>query len=294
MLVLDKPLGLGSTQAVAAIKRIARAGGHGRIKIGHGGTLDPLATGVLPIAIGEGTKVAGRLLDATKQYEFTLRFGQATRTLDAEGEVVATSDARPTTTQIAAVLPRFTGPIDQVPPAFSALKVDGRRAYDLARAGETVALASRPVTIHDLALLSVEDGPVEEARFAATVAKGTYIRTLGADLAEALGTIGHLTALRRTRAGPFSLEDARTLDEVEEGARAVGLGSLLRPVASALADIPAWRVSRDQADRLAHGQVWSEPTRTGLHLALHGDNPVALVEFDGGMVRIVRGFNDTR
>ncbi len=289
--ILDKPLGLGSTQAVAAIKRIARQTGAGKVKVGHGGTLDPLATGVLPIALGEATKLAGRLLDATKTYDFTLGFGEATSTLDAEGAVVATSAERPTRAELEAVLPRFTGPIEQVPPAFSALKVDGRRAYDLARAGEAVALASRSVVVHELVVSQTNARALEDAHLSATVSKGTYIRTLGADIAEALGTVGHLTALRRTKAGPFTLADALTLDEVEERARAGGLGPLLRPVASALADIPAWRVSRDQADRLSKGQVWSDPARTGLHLALDGDTPVALVEFDAGELRIVRGFN---
>ena len=290
-IILDKPLGLGSTQAVAAVKRIARQCGASKIKVGHGGTLDPLATGVLPIALGEATKVAGRLLDATKTYDFTLRFGEATNTLDAAGEIVATSAARPSRAELEAVLPRFTGPIEQVPPAFSALKVDGRRAYDLARAGEAVVLATRSITVHRLAMADGDGGLPEHVRLSATVSKGTYIRTLGADIAAALGTVGHLTALRRTKAGPFTLAEALTLDEVEERARAGGLGPLLRPVASALADIPAWRVSRDQADRLVKGQVWTDAARTGLHLALDGDTPVALVEFDAGRLRIVRGFN---
>ena len=291
-IILDKPLGLGSTQAVAAIKRIARRIGAGKVKVGHGGTLDPLATGVLPIALGEATKVAGRLLDATKTYEFTLCFGEATATLDAEGEVVATSDVRPTLGELQAVLPRYTGSIEQLPPAYSALKVDGRRAYDLARAGEAVVLARRVVTIHQLSLQEqAQDAPLAEAHLSATVSKGTYIRTLGADLAEALGTVGHLTALRRTKAGPFTLADALTLDALEERARAGGLGSCMRPVASALADIPALRVSRDQAAALRQGRRWTDPSRNGLHLALDGDTPVALVEIDGGEVRVVRGFN---
>lgn len=288
--ILDKPLGLGSTQAVAAIKRIARQTGAGKVKVGHGGTLDPLATGVLPIALGEATKVVGRLLDATKAYDFTLRFGEATSTLDTEGEVVATSDVRPTGDELRAVLPNFTGSIEQVPPAYSALKVDGQRAYDLARAGEEVALASRSVVIHELSTKPAE-GLLEQAHLSASVSKGTYIRTLGADIAKALGTVGHLTALRRTKAGPFAIADALSLDEVEYRARADGLGSLLRPVVSALADIPAWRVSRDQADALAQGRVWTEPSRTGLHLALDGDVPVALVEFEGQAFSIARGFN---
>ena len=149
-IILDKPVGLGSTQAVSAVKRAVREAGLPKTKVGHGGTLDPLASGVLPVALGEATKLCGRMLDATKAYDFTIRFGQETSTLDAEGEVVACSDVRPTWEQVEAILPRFTGEIEQVPPAYSALKVDGRRAYDLARAGEEVLLKSRRVTILQL------------------------------------------------------------------------------------------------------------------------------------------------
>ena len=157
-LIIDKPLGVGSTDAVSATKRALRAGGYPKAKVGHGGTLDPLATGVLPIALGEATKLAGRLLDGDKTYEFTVRFGEETATLDAEGAVVATSDIRPTAAEVQAVLPRFTGPIAQKPPVYSALKVDGKRAYDLARAGEEVTLASRDVTIHALSIPSPASG----------------------------------------------------------------------------------------------------------------------------------------
>nr|WP_241769235.1 tRNA pseudouridine(55) synthase TruB [Sphingomonas melonis] len=149
-IIVDKPLGLGSTHVVSAVKRALRQGGYGKFKVGHGGTLDPLATGVLPVAVGEATKLAGRMLDSDKVYDFTIRFGEQTDTLDAEGVGVATSDVRPTLADVEAVLPRFTGPISQVPPAYSALKVDGERAYDLARAGEEVVLASRDVTVHAL------------------------------------------------------------------------------------------------------------------------------------------------
>ena len=159
-IILDKPLGLGSTQAVSAVKRALREGGFGKAKVGHGGTLDPLATGVLPVAIGEATKLAGRMLDSDKIYEFTIGFGTQTDTLDAEGEVVASSDVRPTLAAIEAILPRFTGPIEQVPPAYSALKVDGERAYDLARAGEEVVLATRAVTVFSLAVAPAEAGAV--------------------------------------------------------------------------------------------------------------------------------------
>ena len=149
-LILDKPLGLGSTQAVSAVKRALRQGGYAKVKVGHGGTLDPLATGVLPIAVGEATKLAGQLLDGDKVYEFTIRFGEQTDTLDGEGQVIAVSEVRPTPEQVEAVLADFTGPIAQVPPAYSALKIDGERAYDLARAGEEVVLATRNVTVHAL------------------------------------------------------------------------------------------------------------------------------------------------
>jgi tRNA pseudouridine55 synthase len=152
-IILDKPVGLGSTQAVAAVKRALREGGYPRVKVGHGGTLDPLASGVLPIALGEATKLSGRMLDADKAYEFTIGFGIETSTLDAEGEVVATSDHRPSLAEVEAVLPRFTGPIEQVPPVYSALKVNGQRAYELARAGEAVELSSRVVTVHELQIL---------------------------------------------------------------------------------------------------------------------------------------------
>jgi tRNA pseudouridine55 synthase len=152
-IILDKPLGLGSTQAVGAVKRVCREAGFGKVKVGHGGTLDPLATGVLPIALGEATKLCGRMLDASKVYDFTIRFGVQTDGLDAEGEVVATRDGRPTLAEVEAVLPRFTGPIEQVPPAYSAIKIDGERAYDRARKGEAVEMKARGVTVHSLAIL---------------------------------------------------------------------------------------------------------------------------------------------
>ena len=231
-IILDKPLGLGSTQAVSAVKRALRQGDYGKFKVGHGGTLDPLASGVLPVAIGEATKLAGRMLDSDKIYDFTIQFGIETDTLDAEGKVIATSEVRPTLTQVEAVLPRFMGAISQVPPIYSALKVDGERAYDLARAGEEVTLASRDVVIHSLSIrhpresgepspenagsgAGQEIGPrfrggdeVEEITLSAHVSKGTYIRSLARDIAQALGTVGHVTYLRRIKAGPFGLDSA--------------------------------------------------------------------------------------
>ncbi|OYW87329.1 MAG: tRNA pseudouridine(55) synthase TruB, partial [Sphingobium sp. 32-64-5] len=251
-LILDKPYGLGSTQAVGAMKRCLREAGEAKTKVGHGGTLDPLATGVLPIALGEATKLAGRMLDSDKAYDFTIRFGAQTDTLDAEGEVVATSDHRPARADVEAVLPRFTGPIEQMPPAFSALKVDGRRAYDLARAGEEVVLKPRPVTIHALTLLD-HDG--ESATLSASVSKGTYIRSLARDIALALGTVGHVTMLRRTKAGPFTLEQAISLDKLNEAARGRDIGQCILPLATGLDDIPALAVSRDEALMLRQGRV---------------------------------------
>src|SRR5688572_6853229 len=178
-IILDKPVGLGSTQAVAAVKRILREAGEPKTKVGHGGTLDPLASGVLPIALGEATKLAGRMLDATKEYEFTIRFGERTDTLDAEGEVVETSDRRPTADEVEAVLPRFTGAIEQIPPVYSALKIGGKPAYQRSRAGEQVEMIPRTVTVHELRLLA---SSADQASFAATVSKGTYIRSLGRDI----------------------------------------------------------------------------------------------------------------
>jgi tRNA pseudouridine55 synthase len=236
-IIIDKPLGPGSTQVVSAVKRALRHGGYGKFKVGHGGTLDPLATGVLPIAVGEATKLAGRMLDSDKVYDFTIRFGEQTDTLDAEGVVIATSPVRPTSEAVAAVLPRFTGPIDQVPPAYSALKIDGERAYDRARAGETVAMKSRAVTIHGLQVSSMREG---EVTLTAHVSKGTYIRSLARDIALALGTVGHVVMLRRVKAGPFGLEPAITLDKLAELGQQRALEGILLPLRAGLDDIPAF------------------------------------------------------
>ena len=311
-LVLDKPVGPGSTQIVAAVRRALRAGGYPKVKVGHGGTLDPLASGVLPIALGEATKLSGRMLDADKAYEFTIRFGSETDTLDLEGAVIETSDERPTRAAIEAILPRFTGEIEQVPPAYSALKVDGKRAYHLARAGEKVALKSRKVVIHALAARAE---PVEarsfssssrdkkgsstgsgrtvgEATLAARVSKGTYIRSLARDIARALGTVGHVAMLRRTKAGPFVLQSAISLDKLGEAAKGRTLEQHLLPLAAGLDDIPALPVTPDQAGALRQGRkVIGIAAQPGLHLATDHEVPVALVELSEGELRVVRGFN---
>ena len=288
-IILDKPLGFGSTQAVSAVKRALREAGEPKTKVGHGGTLDPLASGVLPIALGEATKLAGRMLDATKEYDFTIRFGEETNTLDAEGETVATSPLRPTPEQAAAILPRFTGLIAQIPPAFSALKIDGKAAYARVRSGEAVELKPRQVTIHELRLLGADPG---EASLSATVSKGTYIRSLARDIARALGTVGHVSYLRRTRAGPFGLESAISLDFLNELAKARDLTRAVLPLEAALDDIPALPVTPDQAKLLRHGQrLGGFPERPGLCMATLEGTPVALVEATADGLTVVRGFN---
>jgi tRNA pseudouridine55 synthase len=313
--ILDKPVGLGSTQAVSAVKRALRSGGRGKAKVGHGGTLDPLASGVLPIAIGEATKLSGRMLDADKAYDFTITFGQETDTLDTEGAVVGASDVRPRMAQVETILARFTGPVSQVPPAYSALKVDGKRAYDLARAGETVELASRDVTIHALAIRhpglvpgstephapapvaewlperALHDGPLQDITLSARVSKGTYIRSLARDIAYALGTVGHVTMLRRTKAGPFTLESAISLDILDQSAKDARLQELLLPLTAGLDDIPVLAVSPDQAQALRQGRrLVGHAAPPGLNLAMLGEMPVALVEV-GTDISVVRGFN---
>lgn len=293
-IILDKPLGLGSTQGVSAVKRALREAGYGPKlrdlpKVGHGGTLDPLATGVLPIAVGEATKLAGRMLDSDKVYDFTVRFGMQTDTLDLEGREVATSDVRPSRADIVAILPRFTGPIEQVPPAYSALKVDGERAYDLARRGEDVVLATRAVTIHALTL---RDTDGDSATLTAHVSKGTYIRSLARDIALALGSVGHVTMLRRIKAGPFGLETAISLDKLADAAMGRTLEQCLLPLRAGLDDIPALSLAPGQAGALRQGKVLTGiAANDGQHFALDGEMPVALVEVLDGNVRVVRGFN---
>ncbi|SEI82578.1 tRNA pseudouridine synthase B [Sphingobium sp. AP50] len=293
-IILDKPHGLGSTQAVSAVKRALRTqrellGGTEKWKVGHGGTLDPLATGVLPIAVGEATKLAGRMLDSDKIYDFTIKFGEQTDTLDLEGKVVAKSDVIPNFGDVEDVLADFVGEIDQVPPVYSAIKIDGARAYDLARSGEAPEIKSRRITIYALDYLSEEAGSVT---LRAHVSKGTYIRSLARDIALALGTVGHVTMLRRIKAGPFTLETAISLDKLDEAARGGTIGGLMLPLTAGLDDIPALAVSPDEALALRQGKVLSgSDIATGLHLAFDGIIPVALVEAQDGDIRVVRGFN---
>ena len=311
-IILDKPVGLGSTQAVAAVKRNLREAGYGKVKVGHGGTLDPLAEGVLPIALGEATKLAGRMLDASKTYEFTVHFGGETDTLDLEGKVVAESDVRATLAQVEAALPRFTGSIEQVPPAYSALKVGGERAYDLARAGEQVELESRAVTVYSLSVRpelveglscsskneswasasSAQTGFLGAVTLSAHVSKGTYIRSLARDIARALGTVGHVTYLRRTQAGPFTQDQAISLDKLNEIGKGARLEHILLPLEAGLDDIPAFDLNPEQARAVRQGRVLTGLAfQDGLYWARSGTAPVALVELSGGDARVVRGFN---
>lgn len=288
-LILDKPRGLGSTQAVGAVKRNLREAGYGKVKVGHGGTLDPLAEGVLPIALGEATKLAGRMLEASKIYDFTIRFGTETSTLDTEGEVVAEFGLRPTGAEVEAILPRFTGAIEQVPPTYSALKVDGKRAYDLARSGVEMELATRAVTIHALDLLGTNDN---ESILRAHVSKGTYIRSLARDIARALGTVGHVTYLCRVRAGPFHQDQAISLDKLNEIGKGAPLQDHLLPLEAGLDDIPAIALDPTSAQAVRQGRELSGLLQAdGLHFAKLGDVPVALMEIAGGTARVVRGFN---
>ena len=319
-IVLDKPRGLGSTQAVAAVKRNLREAGFGKAKLGHGGTLDPLAEGVLPIALGEATKLCGRMLDSDKTYEFTIEFGAETDTLDAEGTVVASSDVRPALEEIEAVLPRFRGEIEQVPPTYSALKIGGKAAYKRARAGEDVELEPRQIAIHDLQILpgtgrgtgeaggGAEGGAIDPSvspdglppprsgedfiTLSATVSKGTYIRSLARDIARSLGTVGHVSYLRRTRAGPFGLGTAVSLDFLVRYAKARQLTRAVLPLEAALDDIPGLPVTPDQAQLLRHGQKLAGfPAKPGLCMATLEGTPVALVEASADGLRVVRGFN---
>ncbi len=273
--ILDKPLGMTSTQAVGAVRRLT-----GAAKAGHGGTLDPLASGVLPIALGEATKTVAYAMGAAKVYRFMAQWGAATSTDDAEGEVVAQSENRPSEAAIRALLPQFSGEILQRPPAFSALKVDGRRAYALARQGEVVDLAPRPVRIVRFELLDMPAS--DQALFEVACGKGTYIRALARDLGEALGCFGHVVMLRRTRVGRFSAETAFSLDSLGELCQKDAASEYLLPIETALDDIPALVVTGPQAERLRHGQS-IRVICTGLPLPPEGE---LLVKADGKAVGI--------
>ncbi|MCZ8260549.1 MAG: tRNA pseudouridine(55) synthase TruB [Beijerinckiaceae bacterium] len=292
-LILDKPVGMTSTHAVAIVKRVFRAK-----KAGHAGTLDPLASGCLPIALGEATKTVPYVMDGKKAYRFTVTWGIETTTDDTEGTPARTSDRRPARAEVEAMLPRFTGAILQVPPKFSAIKVDGERAYDLARDGEEVELEAREVLIDSLSIVAHNDNATT---LQAECGKGTYVRAIARDLGRALGCFGHVTALRRTRVGPFleeqfiAAEDlTRTLpDPAEQEAH---VAALLAPVDRGLAELAELQVSRHDAARLKRGQGVilrgrDAPTALG-HVAVHaGHELIAIGEIDKGELRPHRVFN---
>lgn len=299
-LVIDKPEGLTSTQALARARRLLDAE-----KAGHGGTLDPLATGVLPLAFGEATKTVSFAMDGRKVYRFTLRWGEQRTTDDREGAVSATSDHRPDEADIHAALPGFIGEITQVPPCFSAIRIDGARAYDLARAGEMVEMAPRQVHVERFSLVARHDA--DHAEFEVVCGKGTYMRALARDLALAVGTVGHISALRRLSVGRFTLDRAISLDAMATMDQDAIAENYLLPIETALDDIPALALSDAEAHKLRQGQtvallsrqdrerlekLWSGPAGEGAAvLAVAGNRPVALVRVDGAEIRPVRVLN---
>ncbi len=289
-LIIDKPSGITSTGVVNRVRRAFDAQ-----KAGHGGTLDPLATGVLPIAFGAATKTVPYVMDGTKLYRFTLRLGEARDTDDADGAVVATSDARPTDKAIHAVLPAFRGAIMQVPPAYSAIKVAGERAYDMAREGRPPELAARAARVDRFDLVARPDA--ETAVFEVQSGKGVYMRSLARDVAAACGTYGHVSALRRLRVGPFTLERAISLDSLaREEDTAPASPDLLLPVLTALADIPALALTGHEAIRVSQGQALSladladripssADAHGGLARAMAGERVIGLCRLDDGWLR---------
>jgi tRNA pseudouridine55 synthase len=292
--ILDKPVGMTSTHAVSVIRRLFAAR-----RAGHAGTLDPLASGILPIALGEATKTVPFVMEGRKAYRFTVRWGEERDTDDAEGRVLATSDARPAADTIRALLPRFTGAIEQVPPRFSAVKIDGERAYDLARDGEAVELEARQVDIHRLELVEMPDA--DHAVLAAECGKGTYVRALARDMGRALGCFGHVSALRRTGVGSFQEADAVTLDRLQaaappEGGDVTPILPLLQPVAAGLRSLASLAVSRADAARLARGQAVllrgrDAPLMQGDVAVFTQGELIALAEVAQGELRPRRVFN---
>ncbi len=284
--LLDKPVGVVSTKALNKVRWL-----FGAAKAGHAGTLDPLASGMLPIALGEATKIIARVTDSSKSYRFTVRWGEERNTDDADGEIVRTSEARPTRAELEAALDVYIGDIEQVPPAFSAIKVDGERAYALARDGEAVELAARTVHVDDLRLLAFEDGG-DVAELELDCGKGTYVRAIARDLGRDLGCFGHVQTLRRTRVGPFQVEAAISLDNLEALMHKGALETALQPVDAGLADIPAVAITGTEADRLRSGQPIRVPSSLqGTVYAKAGGRPIAMAHLQDGELRPTRVFN---
>lgn len=292
----DKPHGMTSTQAVGKVRRIYNAQ-----KAGHAGTLDPLATGILPIALGEATKTIPYTQDALKTYEFTVTWGEQRDTDDAAGEVIATSNILPKKADIEAALPAFVGEITQTPPRFSAIKIDGQRAYDLARDGQEFEIKSRIVFIQSLDMI---DHSEDTATFTMTCGKGTYVRSLARDLALELGTVGYISMLRRTKVGVFHAEKAILLDNLQEMSDKTDLNMALLPVETALDDILAFPIKQDEAAKLRNGQVLSFVSRPDFQrleildaengseiLVTLDGKPVALTKFESPRLKPFKVFN---
>lgn len=298
-IILDKPLEMTSTSAVNKVRYLLNAN-----KAGHGGTLDPLATGILPIALGEATKTINHIQDGQKTYHFTVTWGQATDTDDAEGDVIETHDHRPVEKDIIAILPNFTGLIEQVPPKFSAIKINGERAYDLARAGKPVEMKSRSAMIYDIQLIKHDN---DTATFEVLCGKGTYMRSLARDIALKLGTVGHVTYLRRLKVGVFDENMSISLDDLEKRVQDAPADTILHPVETALDDIPDLALTPAEAARLRNGQAIQFISRADiarLHkagietpandctaLAKSDDTPIAVVAVMGVEIRPVRVLN---
>lgn len=292
-LCLDKPKGMTSTAAVGLVRKVTRAA-----KAGHGGTLDPLATGVLPIALGEATKTVSYVMDGEKHYRFTVRFGQATATDDSEGEVIEASDQRPETEAIQDALTHFIGMIEQVPPCYAAVKVGGERAYDLARRGEVVKLEARTVWVRDLALVERPDD--DHAIFDLVSGKGVYVRSIARDLGKILGCFGHVTSLRRLKVGAFEAHDAVTPDTLEQLVRDDAFPQVLRPLKDALSALPSVALTAPQAQRLRAGQsirvapnlvVGSGEEEDTVIRAMASGDVIALAKLEGADLSPLRVFN---
>jgi tRNA pseudouridine55 synthase len=294
---IDKPEGMTSNQVIGRVRRALNAQ-----KLGHAGTLDPLATGILPIALGEATKTISFAQDRDKVYSFTIAWGEARNTDDREGEVTQTSDKRPTVAEITALIPRFIGEIEQTPPQFSAIKIDGERAYDLARAGEQIEMKSRIVSVYDLRLLGTTP---DTATLELHCGKGTYVRAIARDMGVILGCFGHVSALRRLAVGQFTTENAIPLDTFEKMAQSSDPDRLLLPIETVLDDIPALALTDDEISRIKQGQTLKLLSRqdigrleiagidetTDLILAIGDNKPLALLERDGIQLHPVRVFN---
>ncbi len=290
--ILDKPYDLGSTQAVNIVRAI-----FGAQKAGHGGTLDPLATGLLPIALGEATKTVPYVMQGEKQYEFTVKWGEATDTDDVEGDVIATSECRPLEAEILAALPKFTGLISQIPPKFSAIKINGERAYDLARAGQEVSLKARDIQVDQLEL--VEICSKDAAKFTITCGKGTYIRSIARDLAQELGSVAHVTHLKRVKVGHFNQSQMISLEKLREishsGAELSECSDILISVETALDDIPALAINQSEKNELKMGRELipqgSISAITGEVVCLHEQTLIAICDCDGISLKPKRVFN---